>query len=230
MDISPDMLSLLSLAFGAAWASGLNLYATVLILGALNGFGIVNLPPDMQVLSSPEMLVTAGVLYFLEFFADKIPGIDTLNDALHTFIRIPAGAMLAYASVADVGEPWQPAAALLLGGLVTAGTHATKTGTRAIINMSPEPFSNWAASIFEDILVLIGLMLAVFKPVIFLIWLGAFGLFLIWFLPKIWRGLKMLWTRIQKFRGQSPEAGTSVTGTFTGPPDGASSGTDIRKP
>lgn len=228
--MSPDFLSLISLAFGAAWASGLNLYATVLILGGLNAFGVVDLPPDMQVLSSPEMLVTAGVLYFLEFFADKIPGVDTLNDTLHTFIRIPAGAMLAYASVSDVGEPWQAAAALLLGGLVTAGTHATKTGTRAIINMSPEPFSNWAASIFEDVLVVIGLMLAIFKPVIFLVWLAAFGLFLIWFLPKIWRGLKLLWARIQEFRGHSSESGTSVARTFTGPPDTPSSGTDLRKP
>lgn len=228
--MSPDFLSLISLAFGAAWASGLNLYATVLILGGLNAFGVVDLPPDMQVLSSPEMLVTAGVLYFLEFFADKIPGVDTLNDTLHTFIRIPAGAMLAYASVSDVGEPWQAAAALLLGGLVTAGTHATKTGTRAIINMSPEPFSNWAASIFEDVMVVIGLMLAIFKPVIFLVWLAAFGLFLIWFLPKIWRGLKLLWARIQEFRGQSSAPGTSVARTFTGPPDTPSSGTDLRKP
>ncbi len=140
MDVSSDMLSLMSLAFGAAWASGLNLYATVLILGGLNAFGVVTLPPDMAVISTPEVLITAGVLYFLEFFADKIPGIDTLNDTLHTFIRIPAGAMLAYSTVSDTGEPWQAAAALLLGGLVTAGTHATKTGTRAIINMSPEPF------------------------------------------------------------------------------------------
>lgn len=230
MDVSPDLLSLLSLAFGAAWASGLNLYATVLILGGMNAFGIVDLPPDMAVLSSPEMLVTAAILYFLEFFADKIPGIDTLNDTLHTFIRIPAGAMMAYASVSDTGEPWHAVAALLLGGLVTAGTHATKTGTRAIINMSPEPFSNWAASIFEDFLVLIGLMLALFKPAIFLIWLAAFGIFLIWFLPKIWRGLKILWTRIQEMRGNGAKPGTGMARTFTGPPDTPSAGTDLRKP
>lgn len=230
MDVSSDMLSLMSLAFGAAWASGLNLYATVLILGGLNAFGVVTLPPDMAVISSPEVLITAAVLYFLEFFADKIPGIDTLNDTLHTFIRIPAGAMLAYSTVSDTGEPWQAAAALLLGGLVTAGTHATKTGTRAIINMSPEPFSNWAASIFEDVLVLIGLLLALFKPAIFLIWLAAFGVFLIWFLPKIWRGLKMLWARIQEMRGNGPAPGTGLARTFTGPPDTSSSGTDIRKP
>jgi len=230
MDVSSDMLSLMSLAFGAAWASGLNLYATVLILGGLNAFGVVTLPPDMAVISTPEVLITAGVLYFLEFFANKIPGIDTLNDTLHTFIRIPAGAMLAYSTVSDTGEPWQAAAALLLGGLVTAGTHATKTGTRAIINMSPEPFSNWAASIFEDMLVLIGLLLALFKPAIFLIWLAAFAVFLIWSLPKIWRGLKMLWARIQEMRGNGSAPGTGLALTFTGPPDTPSSRTDIRKP
>ena len=130
-------------------------------LGSLGAFGVVDLPTDLEVLETPPVLITASVLYALEFFADKIPGIDSLNDTLHTFIRIPAGALLAMGSVSDVAESWQVVAALLLGGVVSAGTHAAKMGSRAIINTSPEPFSNWFASIFEDVIVVIGLLLAV---------------------------------------------------------------------
>lgn len=202
-----DALSAISLALGAAWASGLNLYATVLLLGALGGVGLVDLPPDLQVLTSAPVLVTAGVLCALEFMADKIPGVDSLNDAVHTFIRIPAGALLAMGGVSGVAEPWQMAAALVLGGMVTAGTHAAKTGARALINTSPEPFSNWAASIAEDFMVLIGLMLAVFKPTLFLIWMAAFALFLIWLLPKLWRGLKGLWRLLKGASAESAPAG-----------------------
>lgn len=216
-----DALSAISLALGAAWASGLNLYATVLLLGALGGVGLVDLPPDLEVLSSPPVLVTAGALCAIEFLADKVPGVDTLNDMLHTFIRIPAGALLAMGSVSGVAEPWQMAAALLLGGMVTAGTHAAKTGTRALINTSPEPFSNWAASIAEDVMVLVGLMLAVFQPVLFLLWMAAFGLFLIWLLPKLWRGLKSIWRHL---RGATATAGApgakgrALVRAFAAPP------------
>lgn len=201
-----DALSALSMALGAAWASGLNLYATVLIIGALGGVGLIDLPPDLQVLATPPVLIVAGVLCAVEFLADKVPGVDSLNDALHTFIRIPAGALLAMGSVSGVAEPWQMAAALVLGGVVTAGTHAAKAGTRALINISPEPFSNWAASIAEDFMVMVGLLLALFKPTLFLLWMAAFALFLIWFLPKLWRGLKGLYRAI-----------AGVTGSATGP-------------
>ena len=215
-----DAMSALALALGASWASGLNLYATTLVLGSLGAFGVVDLPTDLEVLETPPVLVTAGVLYALEFFADKIPGIDSLNDALHTFIRIPAGALLAMGSVSDVAEPWQVAAALLLGGVVSASTHAAKMGTRAIINTSPEPFSNWFASIFEDIIVVVGLLLALFKPTIFLIWMAVFGLFLLWVLPKLWRGLKTLWQRIQAFQEdrQTGGTGSALARAFSGAP------------
>lgn len=217
-----DTLSALSMALGTAWASGLNLYATVLLVGALGSVGLVDLPPDLQVLTTPPVLITAGILCALQFMADKVPGIDSLNDAVHTFIRIPAGALLAMGSMSGVAEPWQMAAALVLGGVVTAGTHAAKTGTRALINTSPEPFSNWAASITEDILVFVGLMLALFQPVIFLLWMAAFTLFLIWFLPKLWRGLKALWWRLQGLSGQAQgtarPTGSALARAMTGPP------------
>lgn len=217
-----DAMSAIALALGAAWASGINLYATVLIVGAMGGFGFVDLPPDLEMLETPPVLMTAGVLYALEFFADKIPGVDSLNDALHTFIRIPAGALLAMGSVSGISEPWQAALALLLGGVVSASTHAAKTGSRALINTSPEPFSNWFASIFEDVMVLIGLMLALFKPTVFLLWMAVFALFLIWLLPKLWRGLKTIWQRLQALRNDGPSESRALRSALTGPPSSES--------
>lgn len=214
-----EPISALALALGASWASGLNLYATVLIIGGLGGAGAVDLPSDLEVLQTAPVLITAALLYGLEFFADKIPGVDSLNDAVHTFIRIPAGALLAMGSMSDSAEPWQAAAALVLGGLVSAGTHAAKTGSRALINTSPEPFSNWTASIFEDVLVVVGLMLALFQPVVFLIWMAAFGLFLLWFLPKLWRGLCALWRRLQGARA-APGGSRALARALSGPPGG----------
>lgn len=215
-----DAMSAIALALGASWASGLNLYATTLVLGSLGAFGVVDLPTDLEVLETPPVLITASVLYALEFFADKIPGIDSLNDTLHTFIRIPAGALLAMGSVSDVAESWQVVAALILGGVVSAGTHAAKMGSRAIINTSPEPFSNWFASIFEDVIVVIGLLLALFSPTVFLIWMVMFGLFLMWVLPKLWRGLKTLWQRIQGFQEDRKSGGTgnAIARAFAGAP------------
>ncbi len=215
-----DAMSAIALALGASWASSLNLYATTLVLGSLGAFGVVDLPTDLEVLETPPVLITASVLYALEFFADKIPGIDSLNDTLHTFIRIPAGALLAMGSVSDVAESWQVVAALLLGGVVSAGTHAAKMGSRAIINTSPEPFSNWFASIFEDVIVVIGLLLALFSPTVFLIWMVMFGLFLMWVLPKLWRGLKTLWQRIQGFQEDRKSGGTgnAIARAFAGAP------------
>ena len=222
-----DMTSALALGLGSAWASGINLYMTALIIGGLGAAGVVDLPPDLQVLQSPTVLVAAVVLYAIEFLADKIPGVDSLNDMVHTFIRIPAGALLAMGSVSDISEPWQAVAALVLGGLVSAGSHAAKTGTRALINTTPEPFSNWFASIFEDVIVLVGLLLALFKPVLFLAWMAAFALFLLWLLPKLWRGLKMIWQRLQTFRetGRAAEGGgRSMVSSLVGPPAASGSG------
>ena len=191
-----ETLQIISLALGAAWASGVNIYAVTLFLGGLGALGVIDLPGGLDVLSNPAVLITAGVIYVVEFFADKIPGVDSIWDAIHTFIRIPAGALLAAGAVAEIGEPYQVAAALLLGGTIAAGSHATKAGARAAINTSPEPFSNWAASITEDILVVGGLSLALFSPWVSFGFFLLFIVFAIWLLPKLWRILRQLIARL----------------------------------
>lgn len=187
-----EALSLLALGLGAAWASGINLYLAVLLLGGLHAVGLIPLPPDLTVLSHPAVLVVAGFLYVIEFVADKVPGIDSLWDAVHSFIRVPAGALLAAGAIGSYGEGYEVAAALLAGGALAATSHAAKASGRLVVNTSPEPFSNWAVSFVEDLLVLGGLFMALFKPALFLTLLGAFVLAAIWFLPKLWRGLRSL--------------------------------------
>jgi hypothetical protein len=190
-----DALSLVALGLGAAWASGINLYAAVLLLGGLHAVGLVTLPPDLAVLSHPAVLAVAGFLYVVEFVADKVPGVDSLWDAVHSFIRIPAGALLAAGAIGSYGEGYEVAVALLAGGTLAAASHAAKAGGRVAINASPEPFSNWIVSFFEDVMVLGGLILALFMPALFLTLLGAFLLGVVWLLPKLWRGLRRLFGR-----------------------------------
>jgi Domain of unknown function (DUF4126) len=144
-------LNALGVILGTGYSSGLNLYATVVTLGLLQRFGLIHLPPALQVVSRTWILSIAAALYFLEFFADKIPYIDTAWDAVHTFIRPPAAALLAYASVGDVSAEWRWGAALLAGGIALT-SHSAKASTRAAVNTSPEPFSNWMLSFGEDLL------------------------------------------------------------------------------
>lgn len=187
---SLDQLSAtLAMSMGLAWASGINLYATLLTLGLLANTGNIVLPPDLQVVANPLVIGAAGLMYCVEFFADKVPGVDTGWDTLHTFIRIPAGAMLAAGAVGTL-DPAVEIAAAIVGGGLAAGTHATKAGTRVLINSSPEPFSNWIASIGEDISVIAGVWAALKHPFLFLIALLVFILAMIWLLPKIWSGVK----------------------------------------
>jgi hypothetical protein len=141
----------LGLALGAGFSSGLNLYATVATLGLLQRFGVLRLPPGLQVLSHPWVLAIAITLYLLEFFADKIPYFDTFWDALHTFIRPPAAALLTFAAAGGAPPEWRWAAALLAGG-VALTSHGTKASARAAVNTTPEPFSNWFLSFGEDVL------------------------------------------------------------------------------
>ncbi len=173
---------------GAAWASGINLYATVAVLGLAGTTGYVELPATLDLVQDPLVILAAGFMYCVEFFADKTPGVDSGWDALHTFIRIPAGAMLAAGAVGDV-SPALAVAAGLVGGSVTAATHATKAGSRLLINTSPEPFSNWSASIAEDLAVFAGLWAALSHPALFLIAFVAFLVLVAWMLPKVFRGL-----------------------------------------
>jgi hypothetical protein len=182
-----ETLSYLALSMGLAWASGINLYAAVLMLGLLGATGNMPLPEALQVLQQPLVIGVAGLMYGIEFFADKIPGVDSAWDALHTFIRIPAGAVLAASAIADV-DPTYTLAAALIGGGLTAGTHLTKASTRLMINTLPEPFSNIGVSLAEDGMAVAGLWVALYSPLVFLIFLGLFLLLMIWLLPILWRG------------------------------------------
>lgn len=141
----------LGLALGAGFSSGLNLYATIATLGLLQRFGIIHLPPSLQVLSHPAILGIAIALYAIEFLADKIPYVDTVWDAIHTVIRPPAAALLAYSAAVSAPPEWRWGAALLAGG-VALTSHGTKASARAAVNTSPEPFSNWTLSFGEDVL------------------------------------------------------------------------------
>ena len=168
MDAYQQVISTIALTMGAAWASGINLYATLAVLGILGATGNVTLPEQLLVLQSPLVIGCAALMYLIEFFADKTPGVDTGWDTIHTFIRIPAGVILAAGIVGDV-SPALVVAAGILGGAVSATSHLVKAGSRVMINTSPEPFSNWAASIFEDFIVIGGLFTALHYPVLFLI-------------------------------------------------------------
>ncbi|MGB1580711.1 MAG: DUF4126 domain-containing protein [Nevskiales bacterium] len=193
-----DISAIIALTMGVAWASGINLYATMAMLGYMGITGNIDLPPGLEVLENPLVIGAAGFMYCVEFFADKTPGVDTGWDAMHTFIRIPAGAMLAAGAVGELGPGVELAAAIVGGGL-TAGTHATKAGSRVLINTSPEPVTNWTASISEDIVVIGGLWTALNHPLIFIGLLLVFILLMIWLLPKLWRGIKKVFAAIRNF-------------------------------
>ena len=200
MDQLNQLIGTISLTMGAAWASGINLYATILVLGLLGTTESIVLPPDLQILTHPLVLGAAGLMYLVEFCADKMPGVDTGWDALHTFIRIPAGALLAAGAVGDVNPAVALAAGILGAGMATA-SHATKAGGRVIINTSPEPFTNWVTSISEDIAVIVGVWTALQYPWIFVVLLALFILLLVWLLPKIWRGIMKVIGKIRQFFG-----------------------------
>lgn len=190
-----DVVAIIALGMGAAWASGINLYAAVFVLGWLGSSGNLALPEGLQICTEPMVMAAAGFMFVVEFFADKIPGVDTLWDAIHTFIRIPAGAILAAGAVGELGQGAE-LVALLLGGTLSTASHLTKAGTRVLINTSPEPFSNWAASTTEDVVVVTGVWAAFHHPALFLLALLIMIVLMVWLLPKIWRGIKLLFSRI----------------------------------
>lgn len=205
MDAIDQISTTLALTMGLAWASGINLYATLFTLGYLANTGNIDLPADLQIVANPMVMGAAGLMYCVEFFADKIPGVDTGWDTIHTFVRIPAGAMLAASAVGDLNPAVEIAAAILGGGLA-AGTHATKAGSRVLINTSPEPFSNWTASVGEDIVVIGGVWACLNHPIAFLIALALSICLMIWLLPKIWKGIKKVFSFIANLfrRKQQP--------------------------
>jgi hypothetical protein len=180
---------------GSAWLSGINLYATVLTLGLLQRFHLVKLPGDLSRISDTWILVIACGMYLIEFVADKIPAIDSTWDAIHTFIRIPAGAILAASAFAHF-DPGVRIAALIIGGGVALGSHGTKATVRLGANTSPEPFSNIALSLGEDALTFGSTLLMAFHPVIILVVVVIFVTLSAWLAPKIMRALAGVFRRM----------------------------------
>ena len=186
-----EWLSTISLALGTAWTSGINLYATVSVLGLLQKFGATKLPGGLDVLDNWWIIGIAGGLYLVEFFADKIPYVDSVWDVIHTFIRVPAGAAIAYAATNHMDSSVEVIATLLGGGLAFS-SHGTKAALRVGANLSPEPVSNWTLSIVEDIIAFSGVFLAVFAPLAIGVVLVIFVLFFLWFFPKVVRAVRRL--------------------------------------
>jgi hypothetical protein len=185
----------LAMSAAMAWGAGLRLYLVVFIVGLLGRFGYVPLPDSLSVLANPLVLGAAGFMSFVEFFADKIPWLDSAWDAVHTFLRIPAGAALAAGMLGDNGQGVAMAAALI-GGTLTAGTHFGKAGTRAAVNTSPEPFSNIGVSLVEDTAVAGGLALAFSNPLVFLGLLLLFIVLLVFLIRFILKGLQSVIRRL----------------------------------
>jgi hypothetical protein len=193
-----NMLNSLGVILGGAWASGVNLYLTVAGLGILNRFGMVDLPGDLDVLSHPLVIAAAVLMVVVEFFADKIPVIDSAWDSIHTFIRPLGGAAVAYMGFANFSPEIQLSCALL-GGTVAMDTHLTKAATRVAINTSPEPISNITASVTEDSLVLVALWLIIKHPVIAGILVVSFIVFSIWFLKVMFKFLRKVFSSSRRF-------------------------------
>ena len=197
-----EWFSTLSLALGTAWTSGINLYATVTVLGLLQKFGSTKLPGGLDVLDNWWIIGIAGFLYLIEFFADKIPYVDSVWDVIHTFIRVPAGAIVAYSATNEMDASVGVIATLLGGGLALS-SHGTKAALRTGANLSPEPVSNWILSLVEDVLAIAGVILAVVAPILIAIVLIIFLIFFVWFAPKVFRAISRLFKGIRAlFRGE----------------------------
>jgi hypothetical protein len=191
-----DLVAQLALAAALTWGAGLRLYAVVFLAGLAGKLGWVALPASLQYLTHDGMLWVAGAFLVLEFLADKIPAVDSLWDAVQTFIRVPGAMLLAWGAFGGHGEAAQFAAAML-GGSIAGVTHLGKAGTRVLINHSPEPFSNWIASFTEDGIVVLGLWFAIAHPVAFLVALALFLALVVWLLPKLWRAFASLFQRLR---------------------------------
>lgn len=191
-----EWLTTLGTAMGSAWLSGINLYATVVTLGLLQRFHLVRLPGELDVLGNWWVIGVAGTMYLIEFVADKVPAVDSAWDAVHTFIRVPAGAILAATAFADF-PPAVRAAAMIVGGSVALGSHGLKAGTRLAANTSPEPFSNVALSVIEDVFAFGAAVVTAFFPLFILIVVIIFVILAVWLTPKIVRALRRL---LRRFR------------------------------
>jgi hypothetical protein len=203
-----EALQTLSLAMGTAWTSGINLYATVAVLGIAGRAEMIQLPPGLHVLMDPLVIAVACVMYVIEFFVDKVPYVDSAWDTLHTFIRIPAGAILAARALGPT-NPALELAAILAGGTVALAAHGTKAMLRLALNVSPEPFSNWAASVGEDLSVLASIWLIFNHPVVMLLLIAAFFALAVWLIPKLFRLAKRGFQMLRSRLGGKPAPGTT---------------------
>ncbi|MBC7548111.1 MAG: DUF4126 domain-containing protein [Polaromonas sp.] len=201
-----DTAQLIALAGALGWASGIRLYLVVLLTGLAGYLGWMPLPQGLAMLAHPAVLAASGFMVFVEFFADKIPGLDSLWDVVHSVIRIPAGAALA-AGVFGADGGAMGLVAALLGGTLAATSFTAKATSRAAINTSPEPFSNIGASLVEDTLVPAGLWLAIAHPAVFLVAMALVLVFSVWLIRVCWRFLRQLFTRVAKIFSGKPDPG-----------------------
>ncbi len=198
-----DMASLMALAAALGWASGFRLYAVVFLTGAMGYAGWIPLPSGLHILEHPAVLAASGFMLLVEFFADKIPWLDSLWDSINSVIRVPGGALLA-ASVFGADSAAMGVVAGLMGGTLAATSFATKATTRAAINTSPEPFSNWLASFFEDGLVVAVMWLATTHPLWFGVALLVMVLLSVLLLVVLYKFLRLSWRKLREFFGQVP--------------------------
>lgn len=211
-----DTAQLIALAGALGWASGVRLYLVVLLTGLAGFMGWIQLPQGLHLLAHPVVLGASGFMVFVEFFADKIPGLDSLWDVVHTMIRIPAGAALA-AGVFGADSGLMALVAALMGGTLAATSHAAKATTRAAINTSPEPFTNVGASLLEDGLVPLGLWLAIAHPLVFVVALLLVLVLSVWLIRTCWRFLRQLFVRVARIFSGRPDTGPSPAFTFKSP-------------
>ncbi len=203
-----DTWQLIALAASIGWASGLRLYAVLFIVGGVGFLGWVDLPGGLAILSHPYVLAASGFMCFVEFFADKIPAVDSMWDLVHTLVRIPAGAALAASVFGDSSSAAMMAAAIL-GGSLAAGSHFAKAGGRAVINTSPEPFSNWAASFGEELAVGTVLWLAFTHPLVAIVVVALLTAVMIWLIPRLWRTIRRIVDRLLTWFGYAPDSDVS---------------------
>jgi len=198
-----DFISTLAISMGASWVSGVNLYATVATLGLLGRFANLKLPGELDVVTNWWVIGVALFLFVIEFVADKIQVVDSIWDVIHTFIRIPAGAVIAATAFGDFDRSIQ-VIALLVGGGLAASSHGTNAAPRALINTSPEPFSNIVAGVVEDVLVVVSILVAAFIPVLVFVLIGAGLAFSIWILPRVIRFFRQVGQRIRRLFNPAP--------------------------
>ena len=211
-----DTAQLVALAGAVGWASGIRLYLVILLTGLAGYLGWMQLPQGLHLLANPVVLGASGFMVFIEFFADKIPGLDSLWDVVHTVIRIPAGAALA-AGVFSADSAAMSLVAALVGGTLAGASFAAKATSRAAINTSPEPFSNIGTSLVEDTLVPAGLWLAVAHPLVFIPLLALLLVLSIWLIRRCWRFLKQLFTRVARIFSGKPDPGPLPAFTLKSP-------------